>query len=85
MKANFDDAASSNPWISGVGVILRDNKGHVLLKGAKKLPIGTNNIAECQAALLASRLARKEGIKKLHLEGDSLLVVQAIAKLQTNA
>ena len=85
MKANFDGAANGNPGISGVGVILRDNKGHILLKSAKKLPRGTNNIVECQATLLAVRLARREGIKKIHLEGDSLLVVQAIAKIHITA
>ena len=35
VKANFDGAASGNPGISGVGVVLRDSEGHILLKGAK--------------------------------------------------
>lgn len=85
MKENFDGAASGNPGISGACVILRDNKGRVLLKSSKKLPRGTNNIDECQVALLAVRLARREGIKKIHLEGDPLLVVQEIKKMQITA
>ena len=67
VKENFDGAASSNPGLSGIGVILRDFNGNILLQGAKKLPRGTNNIAECNAALLAVRIAKREGVKKLHL------------------
>ena len=85
IKVNFDGAAKGNPGVSGIGIVFKDDRGHLLLAGAKKLPYGTNNIAECQAALLAVQIARKEGIKKLHLEGDSLITVQAISKLNAKA
>ncbi len=51
VKEKFDVAMSDTPGASGVGVFLQDSAGCILLKGAKKLLIGTNNIAECQAAL----------------------------------
>ena len=69
----------------GLGLFLEATKGHFLMVGVKKLPIGTNNIAECQETLLAVRLAIKEGIKRIHLEADSLIIVQAISKLSVNA
>ena len=74
-----------NSSISGIGIVFRDSKGHFLMVGVKKLPFGTNNIAECQAALLAVQLAIKDGIEKIHLEGDSLITVQAISKMSVNA
>lgn len=85
VKVNFDGAAQGNSGVSGIGVVFRDSDGKFLLIGTKKLPIGTNNIAECQAALTAIQLASKEGFKKIHIEGDSLLTVQEISKLSINA
>lgn len=82
---NFDGVAKGNPGDSRIGIVFKHDRGLLLLVGAKKLPYGTNNIAECQAALLAVQIARMEGLKKIHLEGDSLITVQAIAKLSIKA
>ncbi|XP_059078060.1 uncharacterized protein LOC131876634 [Cryptomeria japonica] len=69
-----------NPGISKVGVIARDEYGSILAFGAKRLVDGTNNEAECQAALEAILLAKKLDVKKLHLEGDSQIVMNGIVK-----
>ncbi|XP_057872372.2 uncharacterized protein LOC131078634 [Cryptomeria japonica] len=79
-KINFDVASRGNPGISGAGVIARDEKGSILALGAKRLVDGTNNEAECQAAIEAILLAKKMEVKKIHLEGDSQLVVNGIAR-----
>ncbi|XP_059064994.1 uncharacterized protein LOC131857025 [Cryptomeria japonica] len=79
IKINFDGASRGNPGPSGVGVIARDVRGNTLAIGAKRLVDGTNNVAKCQAALEAILMAGKLGVKKLHLEGDSQVVVNGIA------
>lgn len=77
-KANFDGATKGNPGPSGVGAIIRDSQGHFIAFGARKLEDGSNNIAEGKAALLAVGLAKSLGVKNLHLEGDSQVIIQAI-------
>lgn len=61
-------------------MIAHDDRGNTLAIGAKRLVDGTNNIAECHAALEAILMAGKLGVKKLHLEGDSQVVVNGIAR-----
>ncbi|XP_059068528.1 uncharacterized protein LOC131859031 [Cryptomeria japonica] len=69
-----------NPGIFDAGVIARDEKGSILAFGAKRLVDGTNNEDECQAAIEAILMAKKLEVKKLHLEGDSQIVVNGIAR-----
>ncbi|XP_059068967.1 uncharacterized protein LOC131859350 [Cryptomeria japonica] len=80
MKVNFDGASQGNLGPSGVGFIVEDWNGHVMFFGAKKLDSGTNNIAEVFAALMVVKFSRQAGVSKLHLEGDSLVIIQAIMK-----
>ncbi|XP_059070572.1 uncharacterized protein LOC131860208 [Cryptomeria japonica] len=79
-KINFDGASRGNPGTSSVGVIACDDRGNILAIAAKRLVDGSNNVAKCQAALEAILMARKLGVKKLHLEGDSQVVVNGIAR-----
>ncbi|XP_057829975.2 homeobox protein HAT3.1-like [Cryptomeria japonica] len=83
-KVNFDGASRGNPEVSGAGFIARDDCGNILAIGAKRLVDGSNNDAECQAALEAILMAKKLGVKKLHPEGDSQIVVNGIAMLSGN-
>ncbi|XP_059073501.1 uncharacterized protein LOC131874236 [Cryptomeria japonica] len=71
IKINFDGSSRGNPEICGVGVITRDDWGNTLAIGAKRLLDGSNNVAKCQAVLEVILMAKKLGVKKLHLEGDS--------------
>lgn len=48
--------------------------------GAKKIEPGTNNVAEAFVALMTVSFCRKIGVEKLHLEGDSLVIIQTIIK-----
>ncbi|XP_059067586.1 uncharacterized protein LOC131858374 [Cryptomeria japonica] len=75
IKINFDGASRGNPGASGVGVIARNDRGNILAIGAKRLVDGTSNVAESHAALEAILMAGKLGVKKLHLEGCSQVVV----------
>ncbi|XP_059066491.1 uncharacterized protein LOC131857784 [Cryptomeria japonica] len=79
-KVNFDGASKANSVPSGAGVIVRDWKGEVLVLGAQKLEEDTNNLVEASATLLAIRMCKLLGLQKLHLEGDSLIIIQALMK-----
>ncbi|XP_059071301.1 uncharacterized protein LOC131865388 [Cryptomeria japonica] len=81
-KINFDRASRGNLGPSGVGVIARDDRGNILAIAAKRLLDGSNNVTECQAALDVILMARKLGVKKLHLEGDSQVVVGSNEEVQ---
>ncbi|XP_057833699.2 uncharacterized protein LOC131044395 [Cryptomeria japonica] len=78
IKANFDGATQPGGGLSRVGVVFRDHNGNIVKLGAQHIKQGTNNEAKAYAAWLATRCARNMGIKKLHLEGDSLIIIQAI-------
>lgn len=59
---------------------MRNDEGIVLARKARRLLNGTNNEVEVRAALLVVLLVDKLSIIKLHLEGDSKIVSEAIAK-----
>ncbi|XP_057833348.2 uncharacterized protein LOC131044114 [Cryptomeria japonica] len=79
-KANFGGASKGNPRPSGVGVIVRDWKGEVLALGAQILVEGTNNLVEASTMLLAVRMCKQLGARKVHLEGDYLIIILALMK-----
>lgn len=66
-----------------MGVVARTDKGVILFKGARRLQNGTNNETEAQAAIMAMELAINMKVSKLHLEGDSQVIINAIAKGNT--
>ncbi|XP_059068927.1 uncharacterized protein LOC131859330 [Cryptomeria japonica] len=80
VKINFDGASRGNLGISGVGCVACDVEGKILMKGAQRLQDGTNNEAHAQEALLAIELGCNLKVSKLHLEGDSKIIVDAISK-----
>ncbi|XP_059070684.1 uncharacterized protein LOC131860304 [Cryptomeria japonica] len=77
-KVNFDGAAQSSRNVAGVGFVMWNDSGDLIKCGAKRLRRCTNNEAEVQASLLAVGLARIQGVRNLHLEGDSLIIIQAL-------
>ncbi|XP_057826411.2 uncharacterized protein LOC131038113 [Cryptomeria japonica] len=79
-KINFDEASKGNLGPSGEIFIVRDWKGDVLAMGAKKIENGTNNVVEALIALTTIKIGKKLGAQKVHLEGDSLITIQAIIK-----
>lgn len=64
----------------GLGLFLRTEMVIDVAFGAKKLMHGMNNKAKAQAAISAIKMASKLSIPKLHLEGDSLIITNAISK-----
>lgn len=66
-------------------MVFQDLKDNIVAWGAKRLERGTNNAAEVQAASLAVEWGLKLGFKNLHLEGDSLIIINAIIKEEMQA
>lgn len=74
-KINFDSASKGN---LGPSSVAKNSLGVIIGEGWQRLPNGPNNEAKAKAAILVVLLARRIGVTKLHLEGDSLVIVNAI-------
>ncbi|XP_057823237.2 uncharacterized protein LOC131035539 [Cryptomeria japonica] len=77
-KVNFDGASAGNPGQSGIGCILRNSDGICIKEISKKFGVATNNEAKFRAALRGLQLGKELGVQRIHLEGDSLNVVNAV-------
>ncbi len=75
LTANIDGASFGNPGASGLGVVLKDSEGKVLVEHFEHLGHGTNNRAEYMALLRSIELAEKLGGDELEVLSDSQLVV----------
>ncbi|XP_057828531.1 uncharacterized protein LOC131039709 [Cryptomeria japonica] len=80
LKLQFDGASKGNPWRSGIGVIIFDHSSKIIKVVGKYIGHATNNVAEFQALSFELDLARSLNIKDIVIEGDSMLVFQAVAR-----
>ena len=79
-KINFDGAVFAEENCSGVGVIVQDREGLVIAAMSEKIPqLLQPTEIEAMAATRAFEFAREVGISEAILEGDSLLVIKALA------
>jgi ribonuclease HI len=73
--ANVDGGSRGNPGPAGYGVRIQRDDGTVVdLK--ESLPLATNNVAEYRGLLAALTWAVQNGISRLHVRSDSLLLVK---------
>ena len=73
--AYIDGGSRGNPGPAGYGVrIERDAGGVIELK--EPLGIATNNVAEYRGLIAALAWAVRDGISRLHVRSDSLLLVK---------
>jgi len=86
--AYIDGGARGNPGPAAIGIIVRDEHGHVLLEEGKTIGHATNNEAEYRALILLLESVAKLPIKVrsgtktprvLRVHSDSLLLVKQIA------
>jgi len=72
----FDGASKSNPGFAGAGAVIYDNGNEIwsqsLFVGLKE----TNNYAEYKGLILGLTKACEMGIKDLHVQGDSQLIIK---------
>ena len=70
-------SAPTNPGpTAGAYVIYKDDK--IILKGGSFLEHGTNNIGEYTGLIKGLEKCIQVGVKNLHVEGDSLLVISQV-------
>lgn len=73
-----DGASSGNPGPSGVGFVLTDESGAVLLEGAEYIGETTNNVAEYRALRAALDAAARLGARRVTIHADSELLVRQL-------
>ncbi|KAH9293663.1 hypothetical protein KI387_041132, partial [Taxus chinensis] len=78
VKLNFDGASKGNLGLAGGGGILRNNEGDWLFVYVGPLGWQTNNMAEARALLWGVLLAKEKGFKDIQIEGDSLIIINAL-------
>ncbi|XP_059067215.1 uncharacterized protein LOC131858153 [Cryptomeria japonica] len=77
-KINFDGAFAGNPRRSGIGCCIRDSEGICIKEISKDIGLATNNEAKFRATLRGLQLGSELGIKRIHLERDSLNVINIV-------
>lgn len=77
VKLNFDGSVKHNDYAAG-GFVIRDSHGSPLISGAKNL--GLNGVLQAEGLALSAGLhaAILAGLKKIHIEGDSKLLIDCI-------
>jgi ribonuclease HI len=73
---NFDGGSRGNPGPAGIGVVLSAEDGTPLVTLGKFIGSATNNVAEYMAMILGFREAAKLGATRIHVRGDSELVIR---------
>ncbi len=76
--AATDGASRGNPGESGIGVIVRDADGHVVLTIAAYLGTTTNNVAEYTALIILLRRMATLPCTRLEVRADSELMVRQV-------
>ena len=76
--AYTDGASRGNPGESGIGVILKDERGEVIFSGAGYIGTTTNNVAEYRALLVCLKKAKDLGCSELIIHSDSELMVKQL-------
>lgn len=78
LKANFDGATSESKRTSTMGIVIRNRKGEFITTRIGRRGLCSPLLTECEAALLALRIAQGLGISRLTLEGDSMEVINSL-------
>jgi hypothetical protein len=79
IKINWDAAINSQNQRMGVGILVRNDEGAVLAAVCATVPSITDPpVAEAVALWRAVSLGREMNLPSIHLEGDSLEIIQAV-------
>lgn len=76
ITAYIDGGARGNPGPAGYGAYIVDDDGSVLAELYAPLGKATSNVAEYNGLLAALRWALDQGVSRLHVRADSLLLVE---------
>lgn len=72
----FDGGSRGNPGPAGIGVVLRAADRTPLVTLGRFIGRATNNVAEYSALITALEKARELGARRIHIRGDSELVIK---------
>lgn len=73
-----DGAARGNPGPAGIGVVLKNPEGEVMVAEGQYIGETTNNVAEYKALLLGLERAKEHGVRRLEVRADSELLVKQL-------
>lgn len=73
-----DGASRGNPGESGIGILMKDEAGNVLVSRSDYIGAATNNIAEYTALIKCLELARETKCARLIVHSDSELMVRQV-------
>jgi ribonuclease HI len=76
--AYTDGASRGNPGESGIGVILKDERGDILFSCGGYIGTTTNNVAEYRALIVCLKKAIELRCSKLIVHSDSELMVRQL-------
>jgi ribonuclease HI len=74
-----DGASRGNPGESGIGILLKDASGEVLVSLSDYIGTATNNVAEYTALIRCLELATKIPCSHLLVHSDSELMVRQVS------
>lgn len=76
LTLEFDGGSRGNPGPAGIGVVIRSQDGTPLVTLGRYIGRATNNVAEYKALITALQKAKELGAKRIHIRGDSELIVK---------
>lgn len=76
--AHTDGASRGNPGESGIGILLKDENGNVIVALSDYIGTATNNVAEYTALITCLRLAQETKCTRLIVHSDSELMVRQV-------
>jgi ribonuclease HI len=82
---NFDGVVKGNPGRTGLGGVIKDSKGNITRLYTGSLGKSTNNATEFRAPKTGLEILNREGMMNAIVEGDSMLVINTVRKLQNGA
>ena len=84
-KINFDGAVFMDRSLVGLGIVIRDESGLIIVALSQKIPLPSSmELVEALAARRALIFAQEISIFKAEVEGDSLKVIQALNNPKPN-
>jgi ribonuclease HI len=78
LQAFTDGASRGNPGESGIGIVVKDGRGEIVLSLHGYVGIATNNIAEYTALIALLKRAKALRCSKLVVHSDSELMVRQL-------
>ena len=84
-KINFDGAVFMDRSLVGLGIVIRDESGLIIVALSQKIPLPSSmELVEALVARRALIFAQEISIFKAKVEGDSLKVIQALNNPKPN-